>query len=248
MRLAAWIQPIIAPILYRVVMIHNSKGGQSLFLAIERNIDGKAYSPRALIDSLVFHDDTEAQAKDPIYATVIAEIVIALNNANYKRLKIPLHLMESPLRISRSPLFPRSVTFGDAKGSLFPDYTYAAVTKLRLVDFSPTLWEINGLMAVANKVTHLSLTLTSDAWAAVSVVDWVSRLPRMLLLVVIVKMPPDTQHLEQLLNIKIKPPTWVEGIVLSKIVLWEWSSKVQGLLDDENDEVLWAAAEKELML
>lgn len=249
MSIALWIQPIVAPILYRVVTIHNSKDGQSLFLAIDRNLHGKRYSPRALINTLVIRDDSETQSKDPIYATVIAEIILALNNSYYKRLNIPLHLMDySPLHRPYAPLLPYSVTFNDAKGSLFPHYTYAAVTKLRLVHFDPQMWEIRGLLAVAKRVTHLSLTLSSNAWAAVSLVESVSRLAQMKILVIIVKMSPDEEHLSQLLKLKEEPPTWVEGIILSKVVLWEWSAQVQALLDDANDENLWKTAEATLLL
>ncbi|KIM32726.1 hypothetical protein M408DRAFT_6198 [Serendipita vermifera MAFF 305830] len=244
MRLALWVQPIIGPILYRVVTIRNIKQGQSLFLAITRNIKGKGYTPRALIKSLVVCDDSREQAKDTAYATVIAEIIILLHNGGYKRLDIPLHLIGySASSISYTPPLPYSVTFRDVKGSLFSDYSYGSVVKIRLPEFDPQMWEIRALLSVAKKVSHISLTLSSNAWAAMGLVDAVSRLPQIKVVVVVVKMSPDEEeHLPQLLKLKEEPPTWVEGIIVSKVFVWQWNSEVQKLLDDEDDNVVWNAA------
>jgi hypothetical protein len=245
MRLAIWVQRVVAPILYRTVTIYSAGQGRSLFLAIARNVDGKGYSPRALINSLVIEDD--AQTKDPVFSTVIAEIIIALNQSNYKRLKIPLHLMEfAPLPTTYSPLLPYSVAYAGL-GSLFPNYTYAAVVKLRLIDFSPQMWEIRGLLAVAKGVTHVAFKLTSNSWASMGLIESVTRVAHIQRLVVVVQMPPEEKYLSQLLRMKEEPPTWLEGTYLSKAVIWEWSDEVEDLLAGEDDELLWKAAEDATM-
>lgn len=240
MTLAIWVQRVVAPILYRTVTIYNPMQGRSLFVAIARNVDGKGYSPRTLIHSLVFED--EAQTKDPAFAKVIAEIVIALNNCSYKRLKVPLYLMDyPPLQTTQRPLLPYSVAYAGV-GNMF-NYMYAGVVRLRFIDFSPQVWEVRGLLAIAKGVTHIAFTLTSNAWASMGLVESVTRAAHLQRLVVLVKMPPEEEHLPKLLKMIEEPPTWLESINLHKAVIWEWSEELEDLLADEDDDLLWRAAE-----
>jgi len=140
---------------------------------------------------------------------------------------------------------PTSITY-TRSGSMFGDYSYENVVRLRVADYNFGLWEIKGLMAIAKRVTHLAFKISSNPWAGMSLVHVMAGIPRMECLVVAVDISPEEEWVSNLLNLKNVTMEHLPAADLSKTLIWKWDDDVNKLYHNPDAEAFWRKAKAEL--
>lgn len=247
MQLARWVQPIVAPLLYRIVIIKTENQKRSFTLALENGKE-KAYSPFKLVHSLVVDVDRSVIfSPDMLY-----QWVRLLDKSTWKEVQFPPRwLFTGGIRNSTSISFqlPPSVTFPeDIMG--YPIYNdYSRIVKLRFLCTKATFRDMAGLVRgyteLAPNLSHLAITIYDHPFTIPDI--------RSLL--------DAAEHLQCIVALVIKYPSlhyyangWGDegvqkemlSIKTSKLVLWEENSTNRALFYGYDSELLWAQAEREL--
>ncbi|PVF94535.1 hypothetical protein CPB86DRAFT_740340 [Serendipita vermifera] len=250
MRLARWVQPIIAPILYSSIVLGSDAQAQSLLLAIYADERRKTYVVRKLIQSIEIVQDLSERGKNEIVqmAEHIAELIIWLNKpqSSLTSLKIPLAVMDYPVSSGLPyPKLPPSITF-TGPGTLFSDYNFSSVTHIRLSEINLPLWQLKALFSIARSLTHIALKVSRKGYDGLVLVESLLSVKRLKCAVIAVDLPERDPHREQLFNLKHLPHSHSRSIKDSNIVVWVWDVQVRRLFKRAPEQLFWEKAEGEL--
>jgi hypothetical protein len=243
--LARWVQREIAPILYHTVTIGTTSQAESILHAIVRDIHRKEYQVKELIKSFVIRDQADPQFGR--FAAVLAQALKTLQRGNYwEHLFIPLPVLAAiEAKGGKYLKLPTSLTY-TGSGSMFADYSYENVVRLRVADYNFGLWEIKGMMAIAKRITHLAFKISSNPWAGMSLVHVMAGIPRIECLVVAVDIPAEEEWVSNLLNLKNVTMEHLPPANLSKTLIWKWDNNVDELYHHPDAEMFWKKAKAEL--
>jgi hypothetical protein len=242
--LARWVQREIAPILYHTVTIGNESGAASILLAIARDIHREEYKVKKLIKSFVIRDQIDPQPGR--FTAILSHVLKTLQHSNWEHLLVPLPVLAAMEGKGGGYLkLPMSITY-TGNGSMFADYSYANVVRLRVADYNFGLWEIKGLMAIAKQVTHLAFKISSNPWAGMSLVHVMAGIPRIECLVVAVDISPEEEWVSNLLNLKNVTMDHLPPANLSKTLIWKWDDDLNKLYHNPDAEMFWKKAKAEL--
>lgn len=241
--LARWVQSEIAPILYHTVTIGNESEARSIFLAIVNDIHRKEYKVTKLIKSFVIRDQVNPPGR---FTAVLSHVLKTLQRSNWEHLLVPLPVLAAMEGKGGGYLkLPTSITY-TGSGSMFADYSYENVVRLRVADYNFGLWEIKGLMAIAKGVTHLAFKISSNPWAGMSLVHVMAAIPRVECLVVAIDISPEEEWVSNLLNLKNVTMEHLPPANLSKTLIWKWDDDVNKLYHNPDAEMFWKKAKAEL--
>lgn len=248
MRLARWIQTIVAPLLYRMIIIKSKRQMLSFMLALENtNVKHRAYAPAKYVRTLIIEDNeytSSAVTLDTLY-----RLAGWFDKSSWKEIHLPLEILYTRERITYDKPFrmPPFVTLSRDSKWYASGVDYTLIIRLRLLHtttcFKSIADFIRGHAELAPNLSHLAITAYDDPFTSqdiTKILDAASNLQCVIVLVI----PSNPRYFVEWETEGIRRR--MLGIKVPKLVIWEKDAKHDALFRNYDSGMLWAQAESEL--
>jgi hypothetical protein len=266
MRLASWVQPWIAPILYHNVDLWTESQAKSFLENIEETNVYLKFSLKNLVHGLLFKSnafsvydtqhtyslippqmDAAFSSPNGVTSITIMKILSILQQdcPSWTQLEVSMVILATR-RYPSSPIIsmPSSVTLTGVDGIIWSAYTWDNVTRLRLTSYNPTFHESHWFTQLPS-LTHFAFAFYYGLHLGIRLVEEMTMSHKMHCVVAVVYPPAP--------GIQGKVAATAARKALEKLdeptlVVWEDTPQLVEIFETDDADVFWAKAEHQVMI
>ncbi|PVF97122.1 hypothetical protein CPB86DRAFT_786303 [Serendipita vermifera] len=257
MRLASWVQPWIAPILYHDVDLWTESQAKSFLANIEGTNTYLNVSLKSLIvksNAFSVHDTQHAYSMIPprmeasnsspngVTSITIMKILSFLQQdcPSWTQLEVSMVILATR-RYPSAPIIimPPSVTLTDVDGIIWSAYTWDNVTHLRFTSYNPTFHESHWFTQLPS-LTHFAFAFYYGIHLGIRLVEEMTMSHKMQCVVAVVYPPAPGVQGKVAATAARKA---LEKLDEPTLVVWEDTPQLIEIFETDDVDVFWAKAE-----